>query len=197
MKRSFMSAGVLFLVLVGLLGALAVGYGLWSKTLTVQGTVKTGNFEADWDWAMVSDQGLDPCTPLNPNGCNYPPKDVGSCSVDGVGTQRLVITINNAYPSYECLITARVTNTGTIPFNIVGAAPTSPVPDEIDVVCGGPDLPVQVDPGDEAEGWCWVHVRQEAKERSDYTASAILCVAQWNEAPTFDECVASAGQSEP
>lgn len=193
MKRSFMSAGVLFLVLVGLLGALAVGYGLWSKTLTVEGTVHTGDFDADWDWATVSDNGLDPCTNLNPNGCNYPRKDVGSCEVAGVGSQELTITIENAYPSYECTITAAVTNTGTIPFNVLVNGGTSDP--ELDIICEPPSG--QVDPGQEREGWCWVHVTQEAKERSEYTASATLCVAQWNESPTFDECVASAGQSEP
>lgn len=194
MKRACASASVLFLILIGLLGALAVGYGLWSKTLTVDGTVTTGDFNADWDWAEVSDQGLDPCTPgLNPNDCNYPPKDVGSCEVTGVGTQELVVTIGNAYPSYECTITAAVTNTGTIPFNVlVAKASADP---ELDVICDPPSG--QVDPGQEAEGSCWVHVRQEAKERSTYYASAVLCVAQWNESPTVDECVAAAGQSEP
>lgn len=195
MKRGFFSAGVLFLVIVGLLGALAVGYGLWSKTLTVDGTVKTGDFNADWDWAMVSDEGLDPCTPdLNPSGCNYPPKDVGSCSVDGVGTQALTVTIDNAYPSYECTITAAITNTGTIPFNVLVDG-TSQDP-ELDIICEDP-AGQQVDPGDELPVSCWVHVRQEAKERSTYTASATLCVAQWNESPTIEECLAAAGQSEP
>lgn len=194
MKRGFFSAGVLFLVIVGLLGALAVGYGLWSKTLTVNGTVKTGDFNADWDWATVSDQGLDPCTNLNPNPCTYPPKDVGSCSVEGVGTQELTVTILNAYPSYECTITAAISNTGTIPFNVlVDGTSQSP---ELDIVCDNPDGQ-QVDPSQELPVSCWVHVRQEAKERSTYTASATLCVAQWNESPTIDECLAAAGQSEP
>jgi hypothetical protein len=199
MKRGFFSAGVLFLVIVGLLGALAVGYGLWSKTLTVNGTVTTGNFNADWDWATVSDLGLDPCTPgLNPNPCTYPPKDVGSCSVDGVGTQELTVTIENAYPSYECTITAAISNTGTIPFNVL-VAEYSADP-ELDIICDDPSGE-QVDPGDPPDNElpvsCWVHVRQEAKERSEYHASAILCVAQWNESPTPQECVDHAGQSEP
>ncbi len=194
MKRGFFSAGVLFLVIVGLLGALAVGYGLWSKTLTVNGTVKTGDFNADWDWATVSDQGLDPCTNLNPNPCTYPPKDVGSCSVKGEGTQQLTVTILNAYPSYECTITAAISNTGTIPFNVlVDGTSQSP---ELDILCEDPSGQ-QVDPGDELPVSCWVHVRQEAKERSTYTASATLCVAQWNESPTIDQCLAAAGQSEP
>lgn len=196
MKRSFLSTGVLFLVLVGILGALAVGYGLWSKTLSIDGTVTTGDFNADWDTASTNDAGttLDPCTPgLNPNDCAYLHKHVGSCEVSGVGTQNLVVTITNAYPSYECTVTAAVTNTGTIPFNVlVGGSSADP---ELDVVCTG--TPGQVDPTEELEGTCWLHVKQTAKERSDYTASATLCVAQWNESPTLAECEAAAGQSEP
>jgi len=199
MKRGFFNAGVLFLVIVGLLGALAVGYGLWSKTLTVKGTVTTGNFNADWDWATVSDQGLDPCTPgLNPNDCDYEHKDVGSCEVDGVGTQELTVTIENAYPSYECTITAAISNTGSIPFNVL-VAESSGDP-ELDIICDDPSGQ-QVDPGqppaNELPVRCWVHVRQEAKEHSTYEASATLCVAQWNESPSIDECLAAAGQSEP
>ncbi len=195
MKRGFFSAGVLFLVIVGLLGALAVGYGLWSKTLTVDGTVKTGNFDADWGSAQVSDQGADPCTPeQNPNDCDYPHKDVGSCWAGGVGTQKLTVVIGNAYPSYECTITATIRNTGSIPFNVlVDGTSQSP---ELDIICDDPSGQ-QVDPGKELPVSCWVHVRQEAKERSTYTASATLCVAQWNESPTVDECLAAAEQSEP
>jgi len=200
MKRGFFSAGVLFLVIVGLLGALAVGYGLWSKTLTVNGTVHTGDFNADWDSAMTNDppvappdQSLDPCTQDNPNPCTYPPKDVGWCRVDGVGSQDLTVTIGNAYPSYECTIKAAITNRGTIPFNVLIDG-TSKDP-ELDIICKPPSG--QVDPGQEAVGSCWVHVNQLAKERSEYHASAILCVAQWNESPSIAECLDAAGQSEP
>jgi len=205
MKRGFFSAGVLFLVIVGLLGALAVGYGLWSKTLTVNGTVHTGNFNADWDWVTVSDQGLDPCTERNPNWdpalgkCPAPAKDVGSCNAwIGTDPQDLFILIGNAYPSYECTITAAISNTGSIPFNVlVDGYSADP---ELDIICDDPSGK-QVDPGqppdNELPVSCWVHVRQEAKERSYYTASATLCVAQWNESPSIDECLAAAGQSEP
>lgn len=183
MKRGFLSAGVLFLVLVGLLGALAVGYGLWSKTLSVSGTVNTGDFNADWDYAWTDDTGDDP---------GYT-KDVASCEVTGVGSQDLVVTIDNAYPSYTCTITAAITNTGTVPFNVmVGAFSADP---ELDVDCDF--TPGQVDKDGELEGTCTVHVNQDAKERQTYTASATLCVAQWNESPSLAECLAAAGQSEP
>ena len=200
MKRGFLSTGVLFLVLVGLLGALAVGYGLWSKTLTIEGTVTTGDFNADWDTATTNDPvgTLDPCTPgLNPTGCTAPAKDVGSCVVTGLGTQDLEILIDNAYPSYECTITASITNTGDIPFNVVGVAlePDS-VPGELLGDCVTPPDP-QVDPDEEWTASCTVHVTQDATERTTYNVSAVVCVGQWNESPTLEECIAAAGQSEP
>jgi hypothetical protein len=157
--------------------------------------VTTGDFNADWDTASTNDPlgTLDPCTALNPNDCAYPAKDVGRCEVTGEGTQNLVVTITNAYPSYECTVTAAVTNTGTIPFNVlVDGSSSDP---ELDVVCSG--TPGQVDPKQELEGSCWIHVKQTAKERTDYTAKAALCVAQWNETPTIADCIAAAGQSEP
>ena len=207
MKRGFLSTGVLFLVLVGLLGALAVGYGLWSKTLTIEGTVNTGNFNADWDAASTNDPtaaagevSLDPCTVgLNPTGCTAPAKDVGSCDIvaGSIGTQMLGIVIDNAYPSYECTITASITNTGDIPFNVVGVAlePDS-VPGELLGDCTTPTDP-QVDPDEEWTASCTVHVTQDATERTTYNVSAVVCVGQWNESPTLEECIAAAGQSEP
>ncbi len=199
MKRGVFSAGALFLVLVGLLGALAVGWGLWSKTLKVEGTVNTGDFNAQWTKVSTNDPSgepsPDPCTEANPNDCDYEHKDVGSCDawVDEEDDQLLHVQIENAYPSYECTITASVLNSGTIPFNIlVDGAAADP---ELDIECDPPAG--QVDPGETAEGTCWVHVKQEAKERSTYTAEATLCVAQWNEDPSVEECLAAAGNSEP
>ncbi len=201
MKRGMLGAGTLFLVLIGALALLAVGWGLWSKTLRVEGTVRTGDFDARWVDVSTNDPpsaptpSPDPCTDPNPNDCDYPPKDVGSCDawVDPQNDQLLHVKIENAYPSYECTITASVKNSGTIPFNILvdgfSAAP------ELDIECTPPSG--QVDPDQTATGSCWVHVKQEAKERSEYEASATLCVAQWNENPDIEECLAAAGQSEP
>ena len=199
MKRGVFSAGALFLVLIGALALLAVGWGLWSKTLTVEGTVATGDFNAQWTDVSTDDppgdQDGDPCTNRNPNECEYPPKNVGSCEawVDEDDDQLLHVRIRNAYPSYECTIAASVENTGTIPFNIL--VDGSSADEELDIQCEPPEG--QVDPDDSVQGECWVHVRQEAKERSTYEASATLCVAQWNEDPTIEECLAAAGESEP
>jgi hypothetical protein len=117
--------------------------------------------------------------------------------VTGLGTQDLEILIDNAYPSYECTITASITNTGTIPFNVVGVALTpDSVPGELLGDCVTPPDP-QVDPLEEWTASCTVHVTQDATERTTYNVSAVVCVGQWNESPTLEECIAAAGQSEP
>lgn len=190
MNRRVGFAGLLVMGLIIALGALGIGYGLWSKVLVVHGTVNTGDLNADWDYASTNDPAGtdDPCTPdLNPTGCVAPQKDVGSCEVTGVGTQTLDVTIKNAYPSYECTITAGITNTGDIPFNVVGAVITDDVPIEV-LECDWPDDP-QVDPRGEFEAVCTVHVLQEAEQGATYEVDVTVCVAQWNEDVSVTECL--------
>ena len=56
-KKSFRSSGLLIMGLVIVLGSIALVNGLWSKTLRVDGTVTTGDVNADWDCAYTNDDG--------------------------------------------------------------------------------------------------------------------------------------------
>lgn len=217
-RRHFGSTGVLFMGVLVALAALGVVYGLWSKNLLINGTVQTGDLNADWVRIITNDPGeeLDPCLEGNPTGCPAPEKHVGWCEAaigdptGQWGDQVATIKIGNAYPSYECLIEAWVLNTGTIPFNMIGFATDVPRPLEllpipgVDTVCllEGADPtgidPRQVDPGDVGRLVCRVHVMQEAEQSNIVTGDVVeyefqlkVCVAQWNEEATFDECVSS------
>jgi hypothetical protein len=196
MKRRFGFAGLLVMGLIIALGTLGIGYGLWSKVLVVHGTVNTGDLNADWDSATTNDPvgTLDPCSALNPTGCLAPAKDVGSCVITGEGTQTLEVTINNAYPSYECTIDASITNNGTIPFNVVGARVTGLDGAPIELLggdCTYPEDP-QVDPPDgEFPISCTLHVLQSAAQGATYTADVTVCVAQWNEDVSVADCIAN------
>jgi len=227
-RRHLGTSGVLFMGVLVALAALGVVYGLWSKNLLINGTVRTGDLNADWDAIRTNDPSLltvvspDPCTPeLNPTGCVAPRKDVGSCDARVLGTgetewpgQVAEVLIRNAYPSYECTVDALITNTGTIPFNLTGAAIDLPPADPagtqppLDVLCryrglwpeGDPTDP-QIDP--EQEGWlsCWIHVNQTAKQSTSIGGQVVdpvtyrfrlkACVAQWNEEASFAQCVDS------
>ncbi|RLG59574.1 hypothetical protein DRN86_04055 [Candidatus Geothermarchaeota archaeon] len=200
-----------------------VTFALWSKTLTIQGTVNTGTVDADFDYAISNDP---PDTVSNdPEECGswdfyvdsmkwtggrYS-KDVASCSVSGVGTQTLVITIENAYPCYYASVAFNITNTGTVPVKVKslklvkinGTAvdgvdltncttyyidvenlknETSPFP-EADFSIHLSELAIgqQIDPDKELPGDLCIHLEQGATQDSTYSFEIEIVVAQWNE----------------
>ena len=127
------TAVLLFLVLS--LAAVGAGYGLWTKTLAVQGTVQTGDFNAKFTAASTNDPPVnaagdpvvspDPCTPdLNPTGCTAPAKDVGSCTATIIRRphwaepREVKVVVSNAYPGYECEVEVTIAKGVTTFFEI-------------------------------------------------------------------------------
>lgn len=229
-RKRALPIGVLVVTLLVMLASIGVVSSLWSKNLTVDGTVETGDLRVDWTSAVGFD---DICTDFNPlfDDCGVP-KDVGKfvCEVDEGDAQILHFEASNTYPSYEADCEYHFTNTGSIPW-IVRGAEIIPGPRLTNCV-DGPGAPltivlacrqltigyfdnvgVQVDPGNQVTGSIKIHVEQEA-EQSDCTAESgelfglivvgniqcnpntlvtyefdiFVCVAQWNEAATYDEC---------
>jgi len=140
MKR----VGLISLVLVLALGALGVGYAAWTDTLTITGTVATG--EVDWEFGTCSL--LDENEPIDPGG-DYPPIGEPDYTCDDGfpwngaqnayywkldknvawgeqlitdnedGTNHLLeVTLHNAYPCYFNSLSFYPRNTGTIPIKI-------------------------------------------------------------------------------
>jgi hypothetical protein len=138
----------------------------------------------------AGDTGLDPNNFNWPNFVDHDPfvsKDVGECHLEigdrntdenSFGDQVAYVTITNAYPSYECTLVMFLTNTGSIPFNVIGADLKLPpeavgiietgavsATGEIVNVCDPSNLQdVQVDPGEELPFRCTVHVTQRAAQ---------------------------------
>lgn len=255
-RRTYVTTGALFMGLIVLLGVMGVVSGLWSKNLVINGSVTTGDLNADWDCGYTNDDGLtgaagvvqgggcaaatvEPAgdTGADPHG-GFPPfpysdpfvsKDVAECRLTigdqagqpktGFGNQVATVKIVNAYPSYECTTSMFLTNTGSIPFNIVGSnlsiAQGAPIEAK---GCTFGTQTAQVDPGQEKQLDCTVHVLQTAKQNTctgttaasattppfpvvtenctntpltTYTFGIEVCVAQWNEAATFTQCKGS------
>jgi len=168
--KGFGKIGIVFLVLVLALATLGIGYAMWDKTLDIVGTVDTGEVDAEFTTATCAE---DP---------EAEDKDVGSCSVDGAGTQMLTITVDNGYPCYGCTVDYTITNTGTIPVKVQSMDITNPNTDAV-TVRWTPDLAVgdQIEPGGSAAGDIYIHVLQDAAELASYSFSAEILLVQWNE----------------
>ena len=164
----------------------SVSFALWSKVLYIEGTVNTGYLDGKWISAFNYDQGLDP----NPDG-SFKDKDVGSTVISGIGTDTLVITINNAYPSYFNDVEVEYQYTGTIPavvkainiiphgFNLASACGANDGPIWVEVVNG---VGAQLHQGDTQASSFKIHVEQCAEQGATYTFTVEIVLVQWNEA---------------
>ncbi|MEN4098343.1 MAG: hypothetical protein ROW52_00345, partial [Anaerolineaceae bacterium] len=189
-------------------------YGLWSETLRVEGVVHTGEVYGRWFRCICTDSvagSLDPQPPDDePWPYSYPPwepKDVGrtTCAIDSTDRRILNVTISNGYPSYWGDCTVKFENTGSVPVVIRG----------YQIVAHNFDLASDHGEGD---GEIWAnytdgvgaqmepcphttcrqsgnlefHVEQPALENHTYQFSVLLCLGQWNESATAEECIAAA-----
>lgn len=182
-KRALRSTSVLFLGLILALGAIGVVNGLWSQNLTVNGIVATGDLNADWADLTTDDYGLEP----------------DQCSVVGNGSRIATASITNALPGYVCTISGGVNNTGSIPFNIIGAnlvinnGNDAGLEAYSNPACTVP-ASAQVDPGSAGQISCTVKLKEGAHPAElgkKYYFGIEVCVAQWNEASTFTACKTS------
>jgi hypothetical protein len=209
-RRRVPPVGVIAVLLLLALASIGVAFGLWSKVLTVEGTVQTGSVHAKWSGAICSEFhpwpfGFD-ITPGEAEG-----KDVGSTTVapDPSDDNNLFLTVENGYPSYAVDCQVEFVNDGSIPWKIRGIG-IVPGPDLTNCTVTGSQtvtlscdqvtviyvdgVGAQFEPGDIAASSLRLHVEQEADQNASYQLDVRVCVAQWDEPATLAECEAAAPQ---
>ncbi|BEP18295.1 hypothetical protein PYJP_16470 [Pyrofollis japonicus] len=180
--------GMVFgLALIGVMLASIIGaYSMWSETLTVNGTVNTGEVKVAFTGWSCSDTGADPQLP-NSTFHNEEGKDVANCDIsvtqvdDDGNAIVLRVTINNAYPGYTPVIALNITNIGTIPVKLYNSSVKVDSP--IIVELATPDS-TQMHPDDTHTYYLTISVPQDAAENSSYSFEVTLTFAQWNEVST-------------
>ena len=196
----------LILILLLALGSLGVGFGLWSNALTIVGQVHTGEVDAAWTSAGCFEFNSWPNPPrVEADYGELLGKDVGDWDVeiDPQDDQILHFIIVNGYPSYAVDCQVHFAVEGTIPVIVRGTAvfPGSELTnctlsgsnqktlacDQLTVIFTD-NLGTQLHPGDEAASSLTVHVEQPAAENELYTFDVGVCMAQWNEGATAQEC---------
>ena len=198
------------MIVVLALASLGVGYGLWSQTLIINGTVHTGEMDS-----ALSIEEIDQNADFNdfcPSGgysigkdCDgdgflndeleFEGKDVAECSAVLVDPYTMEVTVSNAYPYFNCFLRYDVENTGSIPIHIyrpgyfyngeyMGSAINTA---ELHVNGWPPNCyldETQLHPGEEA--YCNLHIaiNQPAAEEATYTFQLKVFTRQWNEIVT-------------
>ncbi|MEZ4523843.1 MAG: hypothetical protein R3A46_19735 [Thermomicrobiales bacterium] len=100
MVRRIRRSTLFSLIAVVALLSLGIGYAAWTETLELDGHVTTANFDVQWgspSAAEVDDHGNGTCVPTRTNNNN-----------------RLLVTIDNAYPGYSCTVTVNIANPGEV-----------------------------------------------------------------------------------
>jgi hypothetical protein len=214
--RRSLPVGAFFMVLILALAGLGVGYGLWSKLLTIDGTVNTGTVNAIFDIAFTDDDNkidnpdkdpndAGPCPAFGSGSCDpssFGPKptrydkDVAICVAElDAGQMSLTVTVQNGYPSYHCTVWYDILNNGTIPIKLQNLF-LEPVnfTNGLEVTIGLSELAcgMQIDPDKSSQADIHIHVEQEAAQEATYTFTGQLWLVQWNEYFT-DLCTGTSG----
>ena len=119
--------GLFAAVMIALMVA-GISYGMWSKTLYINGTMSTGTVDAKFTLVASNDpsDSLDPSecgtwtltdNELVWNGERYD-KDVATTTVQGADTDTLSVSVSNAYPCYYAGVGFTIDNVGSIPVKI-------------------------------------------------------------------------------
>ncbi|RLG59573.1 hypothetical protein DRN86_04050 [Candidatus Geothermarchaeota archaeon] len=150
---------------------MGTAFALWSKTLTIQGTVDTGVVDVE----VISVSSDDPPGAIDPGK----DKDVGCTYVSLIDSQTINVTIVNAYPCYYVYVHFSVHNNGTIPVILQDIIVTAPP--EI-TVNAWDSIGEQIDPCENADNSMYIHLEQDATQNATYTFTVQFHYVQWNEA---------------
>lgn len=133
--------GLICMALVLALGALGVGFAMWSDTITIDGTVNTGNVDivvTDWSntwvWKVVGNPDYpneiavmhqwesDPNNELPPDGMvpvgPGPGGKVAYADSDRLGDDRVGVYFGNLFPSVDFIADFLVHCAGSIPVRV-------------------------------------------------------------------------------
>ncbi len=174
---------VIGLIFTLCMGALGVGFALWSDTLTIAGTINTAKVSLEFT----------ECTSTDPPGSDDPgyTKDVASCQCvlgdsDSDGDNDMLwVIIDNAYPCYRCDFDITVRNNGTMPVEITDVIVNAPDPTAIELegegFWGSAGLVgTELDPDETVRTSFWLHTLQQAAQGAVYDFSIQIEAAQYN-----------------
>ncbi len=193
--------GILAIVL--LVASISAAYAMWSETLKINIYANTGEVNVKWSSVSTNDEGntTDPGHDKNVGKCEA--EIINDTSVSNEPFNKINITITNAYPCYNCTVTATVDNIGSIPVKLLSAKIILSNGSEFTLYDANQgidkfgedfnftyyDVVVkrdkdQIEANDYATYNISIHVKQPAEENTSYHFAIEFVFAQWNEVPS-------------
>jgi len=177
-------AGLFAVVLIAL-AVLGFSYAWWTETLTIDGTITTG--ELDVEFLDVASNDADTANdPIMVDGQRqWTTVHVATCTAVGEDgpdedgdLSKITVTITNAYPCYYPQVTFKIKNGGTIPAKV--ASITSTAPPAVSVVLSGISVGQEIAAGASVDCTLDIHITEGADEGSSYTFSVTIEFGQFN-----------------
>jgi predicted ribosomally synthesized peptide with SipW-like signal peptide len=175
----------LFATVLIALAVVGFSYAWWTETLTISGTITTGELDVEFLGVASNDAGT-ANDPIMVSGTRqWATVHVATCEaegsdgLDGDGDLSVItVTITNAYPCYYPQVTFKVKNGGTIPAKV--ASITTTAPSEVSVVLGGISMGQEIAAGASVDCTLDIHVTEAAHEGSSYTFTVTIEFKQFN-----------------
>ncbi len=164
-------ASALFAVVLIALAVLGFSYAWWTETLTISGTITTGELDVEFTGAYTST-----CSDYMTCTVNF--EGGGEADPTPGDLSKMTVTVNNGYPSGWCNITFTIRNCGTIPAK-VKAINISPV-SGLEISMEGLSVGTQINPNGTVSPALKIHVAEGAAENSQYTFTVTIEFDQWN-----------------
>jgi len=160
-KDRFAKLGTIFLAVIVALALTGMGYGIWSATLNITGTIETG--VVGFDLTATDNYTVDPGGSV-------------TCEVDG---DALKVTVINADDDYDYYGAYSIENTGDIPLKMLvdeSTVPTDVGAEIINVVGDG-----TIDPLETEEGEVHVYLTASTTPPQGETFTVITNAVMWNQ----------------
>ena len=173
-RRYIGRIGAICLVLVLCLAVIGVGYGHWTETLNIDGTVETGEVDVEFLNAVADDN-------EGPLGLD----DVGITTVelsdtDGDGDFNwMAVSLSEGYFCYVGIVSFDVHNNGTVPVKVTVIDITEPVGGEVEVSLSGLAVGDVIDPSQSVACTLTAHIAANGTGQGDFYVD--IEVVNWNE----------------
>ena len=147
-------------------------YAWWTETLTISGTITTGELDVEFTGAYTSS-----CSEYMSCTVNF--VDGGETDPTPGDLSKMEVTVSNGYPCGWCNVTFTIHNCGTIPAKVT--AINIPTVTGLEISLEGISVGTQINPNQSVSPTLKIHVTGDAVEESSYTFTVTIEFGQWNQ----------------